>query len=165
MTSVAPAAAEPRELGTRRLRAGLRRGALAGGLGVVIEAALGMGVNLYTTIPGHHPGSQPGEYFSGSFQSVTWALVHGPPMLILHVVVGLALGLMVAGVAVRALLARAGWAAVALVLGALLVLGAGFNGASFLDFKGQALSSLIMALLALGAITCYLVAGFLLSER
>ena len=47
------------------------------------------------------------------------------------------------------------------ILAGLLVIGAGFNGASFLDFN-QDFSSLIMALLALGAIACYSIALFLL---
>ena len=45
------------------------------------------------------------------------------------------------------------------VLGGLLVIGAGFNGASFLDY-GHDISSLIMALLAFGAIACYAAALF-----
>jgi hypothetical protein len=41
-----------------------------------------------------------------------------------------------------------------------LVIGAGFNGASFLNFNNN-ISSLIMALLAFGAIACYSAALFL----
>ena len=41
-------------------------------------------------------------------------------------------------------------------------IGAGFNGASFLDFGGQNISSLITALLALGALCCYLLAVYML---
>jgi hypothetical protein len=40
------------------------------------------------------------------------------------------------------------------VLAGLLVIGAGFNGASFLDFN-RGISSLLMALLTLGALACY----------
>jgi transcriptional regulator with XRE-family HTH domain len=50
------------------------------------------------------------------------------------------------------------------VLGGLLVIGAGFNGASFLDF-GHDFSSLIMALLAIAAIACYAIALFLAVDR
>ena len=42
------------------------------------------------------------------------------------------------------------------VLGFLFVVGAGFSGASFLDFGGQNIRSLIMALLALAALCCCL---------
>jgi hypothetical protein len=46
------------------------------------------------------------------------------------------------------------------LLGGLLVIGAGFNGASFLDFGGN-ISSLIMALLAFAAVACYVTAPYL----
>ena len=55
--------------------------------------------------------------------------------------------------------------AVSSVLAAMLAIGAGFNGASFLDFGGQNISSLLMALLALGALCCYLLALYLLASR
>jgi hypothetical protein len=48
-----------------------------------------------------------------------------------------------------------------LILAALLTIGAGFNGASFLDFD-MSISSLIMALLAFGALLCYAVGIYLL---
>jgi CHASE2 domain-containing sensor protein len=68
----------------------------------------------------------------------------------------------VVGTAVHALRsvrrAIAGWS----VLAALCVIGAGFNGASFLDFAHN-INSLIMALLALAAIGCYATALMLLS--
>ncbi len=46
---------------------------------------------------------------------------------------------------------------------AAMVVGAGLNGASFLDF-GTALSSLLTALLALGSLTCYFVCAHLLGS-
>ncbi len=48
------------------------------------------------------------------------------------------------------------------VLGFLFVVGAGFNGANFLDFAGQNINSLIVALLALAALCCYLLGLYLL---
>jgi hypothetical protein len=54
---------------------------------------------------------------------------------------------------------------VACVLGFLFVVGAGFNGASFLDFAGKNISSPIMALLALAAACCYLALLYLLPAR
>jgi hypothetical protein len=128
---------------------------------VLAQAGLGMVVNLYVTVPAHHPGAKPPEYFSGSFRSVVWAIGHGPVALAVHAGFGLALVLMALWVAARAVRARAGWVTFTSVLGALLVIGAGFNGASFLDF-GQNFSSLLMALLALAAAGCYLAGGSLL---
>lgn len=143
-------------------RAGLRRLTLAAGLLVLTQIALGMVVNLYVVVPARHPGSHPAEYFSGSLRSVAWALAHGPVQLVAHVILGLALGASALVLAARSVQARAGWPAFTSVLAALLVIGAGFNGASFLDFSGPKLSSLLMALLALGALASYLVGGYLL---
>jgi hypothetical protein len=139
-----------------------RRMTLAAAVLVLIQAAVGMVVNLYVTIPAHHPGARPADYFTGSASSVGWAITHGPLALASHATLGLALAVMVVGVAVRSFsLTRwpvRAWS----ILGALLVIGAGFNGASFLDFD-YAVSSLIMALLALGAVACYTVVLFLLA--
>jgi hypothetical protein len=79
-----------------------------------------------------------------------------------HAAFGLVL--MVVAVAARAVAARAGWVTFTSVLGALRVIGAGFNGASFLDFR-ENFSSLLMELLALAALGCYLAGGFLLAGR
>jgi hypothetical protein len=121
---------------------------------VLAQASLGMAVNLYVTVPSRHPGAGASDYFSGSFDSVVWSIGHGAGALAVHACLGLALALVAAGVAVRGL--RSGRRAVGAwsLLGGLLVIGAGFNGASFLDF-GHDFSSLIMALLAFGAIACY----------
>ena len=84
--------------------------------------------------------------------------------LAVHASIGLALVLTALALAVRSVAVRAGWAVFTSVLAAALVIGAGFNGASFLDF-GLRISSLIMTLLALGALTCYLVSGFVLASQ
>jgi hypothetical protein len=124
---------------------------------VLCQAGLGMGVNLFVTIPGHHPGSQPSNYFTGSADSVGWALAHGALALTLHVALGLALVVVAIALAIVVLRARRRAVAAWAVLGGLLTIGAGFNGASFLDFNKD-ISSLIMALLAFGAIASYVVA-------
>lgn len=123
---------------------------------VVIQVAIGMVVNLYVTVPAHHPGAHPANYITGSIHSVGWAIGHGAIALAVHGALGLLVVIFAIGVAVRAVMLRTGRTAVSSVLGALLVIGAGFNGASFLDFAGQNISSLIMALLALAALCCYL---------
>jgi len=86
----------------------LRRMTLGAGLLVLIQAGLGIVVNLYVTVPAHHPGARPPEYFSGSFRSVIWSIGHGRAALAVHAAFGPALVLMVVAVAVRAVLARAG---------------------------------------------------------
>jgi hypothetical protein len=135
---------------------------LAAILLVLVQAGIGMVVNLDVTIPAGHPGAHPSDYFSGSFRSLVWAIGHGAPALVVHASLGLALGLVVIAVAGHAV--RLGRPAVGAlsVLAGLLVIGAGFNGASFLDFN-QNVSSLIMALLTLGALGCYAAALYLLA--
>ncbi|MGH2872967.1 MAG: hypothetical protein ACRDL5_10970, partial [Solirubrobacteraceae bacterium] len=111
-------------------------------------------VNLYVTVPAHHPGAHPAGYLSGSFRSLVWAIGHGALTLEIHATLGLALVIVAVGAAGHA--ARSGHrtATAWTVLGGLMVIGAGFNGASFLDFADN-VSSLIMALLALAAVACY----------
>jgi hypothetical protein len=128
---------------------------------LLVQASLGMVVNLDVAIPDNHSGAQPSSYFSGSFRSVTWAVGHGAAALAVHAALGLALGLLVIWVAGRSFaLGRSSVQAWA-VLGGVLVLGAGFNGASFLDYNHDS-SSLLMALLAFGALACYTVVLFVL---
>ena len=131
---------------------------------MLLQAALGMVVNLYVTIPAHHPGARAADYFSGSIESVGWAIGHGSGALVAHVLLGLLIGLF--SLHVVALCVRSGQRAMAAwsALGALLVIGAGFNGASFLDY-GHSVNSLIMALLALGAVGCYATVIFLTASR
>jgi hypothetical protein len=138
----------------------LRRMTLLAAVLVVAQTAIGMVVNLYVTVPAHHSGAQPANYSTGSLQSVAWALGHGAVALAIHAILGLALVAIAVWVAVRAVKLRPGWVGLTAVLGALLATGAGFNGASFLDFNDN-VSSLLMALLALGSLSCYLVGLYL----
>lgn len=144
--------------------AALRRMTFGAAILVVVQVALGIVVSLYVTVPKRHPGAHPHNYLSGSFHSVIWAIGHGASSLAIHAVLGLALVVMAASVAVRALRLRSGWVSITSALAALLIVGAGFNGGSYLDFGGQNISSLIMALLALGALSCYVIGLFLLGS-
>ena len=42
---------------------------------LVTQFLVGIAVALFVQIPRHHPGANPPEYFGGSVQSVTWALL------------------------------------------------------------------------------------------
>lgn len=150
----------PMPKGRSRDRAALRPLILATAILVLIQAGLGMVVNLYVAIPANHPGAQASDYLTGSLSSIGWAISHGALSLAVHASLGLALAVLAVWVAVRAAVLRrravAGW----LILAALLTIGAGFNGASFLDYNVN-VSSLIMALLAFGALLCYTAAIYL----
>lgn len=87
---------------------------------------------------------------------MAWAVAHGAAALVIHASLGLALVAITFLVAVWAVREGPRTLSVTYVLGFLFVVGAGFNGPSFLDFAGQNISSLIMALLALAALCCYL---------
>lgn len=144
-------------------RQGIRSGALVLLVGLLVQFLAGMLVNLFVQIPDHHPGSQPSEYFAGSFQSVLWAITgSGTPTLIFHAAWGLLLVLRSLAMVVEARSMRRRAITVAAVLGFLLILGAGFNGASFLDF-GEDFSSMIMATLFALATLCYATILFLLA--
>jgi hypothetical protein len=132
--------------------------AFAAMLLVLAQAAIGMVINLDVVIPSRHPGAH-ADFFGGSFHSVIWAIAHGGAALAIHALLGLFLAVIVLGVAIHAV--RLGdrtvgaWSSVA----TLFVIGAGFNGASFLDYNHD-VNSLIMALLAFAAIACYSVVMF-----
>lgn len=130
---------------------------------VLVQAGIGVAVNLYVTIPARHPGAHAANYLGGSFHSVIWAIGHGAVALAVHASLGLALIVMTVSVAIRALTVHRRSVGVWAILAALFVIGAGFNGASFLDFNND-VSSLIMALLAFGAVSCYGVVLYLLAS-
>ena len=142
----------------------LRRMLLGAIVLLLAQAGIGMAVNLYVTVPSRHPGARPGNYVSGSFDSVAWAIGHGAAALAVHASLGLALVIVAVGVAVHGLRSRRRAVGAWSLLGGLFVIGAGFNGASFLDFSHD-ISSLIMSLLAFGAIACYATALFVAGQR
>jgi len=157
--------APARESGTReRVTARLRRIVLGAIALILVQACIGIYVNLYVTIPAKHPGANPpfSNYLGGSSHSVAWALTHGAPALVIHAALGLMLVVLVIGVAVYAVRLRRWLTGALSVIAGLLVIEAGFKGASFLDFQNDS-SSLIMALLAFGAIGCYSAILYLLT--
>src|ERR1700733_15642327 len=86
-----------------RVVAPLRRMILAAIVLILVQSGIGMDVNLFVAIPAQHPGARPSSYLGGSVRSVAWAVAHGAPALVIHAVLGLALGLLVIGVSVYAI--------------------------------------------------------------
>jgi hypothetical protein len=127
---------------------------------LLIQYLLGMVVNVYVVLPVRHPGASAANYFSGSAAGLGWLISSGPAWAAAHAALGLAL--VVAAFAAIALTWRTGGRAgrTVAVLGALAIIGAGFNGASFLTY-GKAFSSMIMAGLWALALACYLVGAVL----
>ena len=157
------AAAPPAPPGAVRARRERRNRAARGwafGLlvALLVQFGLGMYVNLFATISLNHPGHGANDFFAGSYHSVAWAETspHAPLILAFHAGLGLLLvlgSLWLAVLAIRGRRAGFVWAA---VLGALFILGAGFNGASFLNYNKDA-NSYVMALLFAAAVLCYIV--------
>jgi hypothetical protein len=131
---------------------------------ILVQAGIGMATNLYVTIPAHHSGAIPSDYFTGSAQSIGWSVSHGAIILAIHSVLGFALVLLVITLSIRIAALHRRALNVWTVVAALFVVGAGFNGASSLDFNNN-VSSLLMSLLAFASIACYGVVLFLLSDR
>src|SRR5579863_5305335 len=123
-----------------------------------------MAVNVYVVLPARHPGSGASNYFGGAASGVAWVISHGPGWAAAHAAFGLALA--VAALASVGLARRQDGRLVTglSVLGALAIVGAGFNGASFLDY-GHAFSSMIMAGLWALALACYLTGAVLAAVR
>jgi hypothetical protein len=130
---------------------------------LLVQYLLGMAANLFVALPGRHPGANASDYFTGSASGLGWVISEGPAWAAAHAAFGLVLVL--AALVTVALTWRRGSRAVTAtsVFGALAILGAGFNGASFVDY-GRNFSSMIMAGLWALALACY-IAGALLAAR
>jgi hypothetical protein len=111
---------------------------------LVSQFLIGMAVNLFVKIPTDHPGARPSEYFSGVVQSVTWAILHGPLLLIPHASFGVLIVISAFGLFGQAIRSRIRPLIVITGIGALAVLAAGFNGGSFLNYN-EDFSSMQMA--------------------
>ncbi|HEY1761611.1 MAG TPA: hypothetical protein VGG17_03355 [Acidimicrobiales bacterium] len=146
----------------RRELAVLRRMTLGTVCIILVQSGIGMAANLYVTVPRHHSGARPTDYFTGSARSIGWAMSSAAIILTIHAILGFALVVMVFNTVIRLLTLKRGSVNAWAILGALFVIGAGFNGASFLDF-GKNISSLLMSLLALASILCYVLVLFLTS--
>ena len=140
-----------------------RQSSLIAVLMLVAQFLLGMAVNLFVVIPKDHPGSNPPEYFSGVAQSVAWALLHGHILLILHAGLGLVLVFAAVGTLVQAIGTRTRGLIVTASIGAFGVIGAGFNGGSYLNYH-EDFSSMIMATGFAVAVVAYVTGLYFLSR-
>ena len=119
---------------------------------LILQFLLGMGVNLFVTLTRHHPGANPPEFFSGAARSVGWALTQGPLLLILHTVLGLLLFINSIVLLVAAFRLPSTAVRVLAGIGALGIVAAGFNGASFLSYNHDVNSYVMSVGFALAAI-------------
>ncbi len=110
-----------------------------------LQFLAGMVLNLFVTIPKHHPGTGAGDYFSRSWSSLLWALSGGAGWALqVHATIALILFLGMLALFLRGLAPSGRGSRWATGVAAFFTLGALFNGLSFLDFN-EAFSSMIMA--------------------
>ncbi len=129
-------------------------------LALVVQFLLGMVVNLFVTIPDHHPGSHAKNFFAGVASGITWAVSQESFWLILHILFGFVLIIAsFVNIVLASQIGRKIYTVLA-TLGAFAILGAAFNGISFINY-GENFSSMIMAGLFALALFCYLTCGYL----
>jgi hypothetical protein len=143
MTNLDTAAGVP-AVQARRL-AGLRQASLGALVMLIVQFGLGIGVNLYISLPAK--GSA-GDAFSNG------------PLLALHVVIGLLLIVTAIGLLVRAIIARHGPVIAAAAVGLLAIATAATQGFSFVS-DGTNAASLAMGLATGVAMLCYVIALYL----
>lgn len=139
------------------MSAELRQGYLGALIALVAQFLLGTATNLFVDIPTDHPGARPPEYFSGVVQSVTWAILHGPSLLLtVHAILGLLLVVFGFRLLIPAIRSRHRATVITAVVGAVAMLAAGFNGGSFLNYN-EDFSSMLMASFFAIALVAYVV--------
>ena len=131
-------------LRARRL-AGLQRASLGALVMLTVQFALGVGVNLYVSLPAHGRTSQ--AFSSG-------------PLLALHAVLGLLLVLAAIGALTQAVVVRHGPAIAAAAVGLVAVLAAALQGFSFVH-DGTNQASMGMAVAGTLAMLCYAIMLYL----
>ena len=126
-------------------RAGLRQANLAVLIILIVQFALGIGVNLYVTLPAvGTPGRSSDQFFSNG------------PLLAIHAVLGLVLVIGAIAVLVRAIMARIATLIVTSVAGLAAIIVAAFFGSGFTDKLTDGYS-FGMALATAVALACYAV--------
>src|SRR5215471_7827384 len=150
MTS-SQAAAPPSVRGMASRQAGVRQASLAVLIVLIIQFGLGMGVNLYVTLPAAgHPGHS--SWFGNG------------PVLAIHAALGMILILSALAVLIRAILARNVTLIVTAAAGLVAILLAAFYGSGFTNKHTNA-NSLGMAIATAVAMLCYAVGLFAATAR
>ena len=131
------------QVAERRL-VNLSRASLGAAVMLVLQYGLGIGVNLYITVP---TGGSAGRTIGRAFSS--------GPLLAAHAVLGVLLVVTAVSLVVRAVIARHRAIIVLSAIGLLAILAAAGNGISFLH-SGADSASLGMAIATGVALLCYI---------
>ena len=124
---------------------------------LLVQLLLGMIANLWVTLPKHHPGTGSTDFFGGAAAAIAWVIPHANTWVAAHAALGLAL--VAIAIASTAISAKHGNRrhTTAVLLATVAIIGAGFNGTSFLNY-GHDFSSLIMTALWTLATASYIAA-------
>ena len=146
-----PAVAPPSAQTTQPRQTRLRQASLAILIGLIVQFALGISVNLYVTLPAvGHPGHA--AWFGNG------------PLLALHAALGMFLILAAIFVLVRSIMARNATIIVTSAAGLVAILLAAFFGSRFTDKLTNGYS-LGMAIAFAGALACYAIGLYAASAR
>jgi len=143
-----PATAPPVRTADRGPLASIRRASFAMSIVLLVQYGLGIGVNLFVTVPHQDQGAGVGE-------AIARAVSNGPLALAVHAVLGLTLIAIALAIAIRAVAAHHGGIVALGVVGLLALGGAAFNGARFVG-TGHNSASFSMAIAWAVALLCYL---------
>lgn len=120
-------------------------------VGYALQFLGGMTLNLFVTIPTHHPGAASSNYFIGAVRGLAWTLAgHGGWPLAIHVYLAVTLVIGSAFLALASIRAHVKPLVITSIVAALFTISALFNGISFINYDHD-ISSMIMA-------SCWLVA-------
>lgn len=142
---------------TRTARpSGLRRTSFTMAILLLVQYGLGIGVNLFVTLPRQDHGA-------GLGSAIIRAISDGPLAVALHASLGLALIVVGLAIAIQAAAARLSRILGLAVLGLLALAGAAYNGSRFVS-TGQNGASFGMALAWAVALLCYLCILYLVTS-
>lgn len=138
----------------------LRRSSLAQILLLLVQAGLGMGVNLYVSLPAADQGK-------GLMASFGDAVAKGPASVAVHAIFGMLVFINACVLVVFSFTVRPAAAKICSIVGWLCIAGAAMSGAAFVNANQDSgnsgnVASLTMALLTLVAVGCYAVNLFVL---
>jgi hypothetical protein len=128
----------------------LRRTSVSAVVLLLIEYGIGIGVNLYVTVPHADQG-----------HGIGTAIARGPAALSVHVVVGLLLLVAAVGLLVQSFLARLPIVIAASAIGLVAIGGAVWAGSSFVS-DGSSAASMTMAVVTGVAVLSYVASVYLL---
>jgi membrane-associated PAP2 superfamily phosphatase len=131
-----------------RLLSSVRRASFAMCVVLLVQYAIGVGVNLFVTLPRADHGTTGGS-------AIGRAISNGPPAVAIHAVLGVAIIAISLAITVRAAATRHRGLVALGVAGFLALVSAAFNGARFVG-TGQNGASFTMALAWAVAVLCYL---------